>query len=811
MYIRDIGSLHGTFIDDGPDAIPKNDLVKIRNGSKVTFGIPIWRNQESFNPATVKVDISHPTVTTPGRGPAAGSTFALPEFVDDESSSSSDDDLEEVEEKTFVSNIQGPTKSTLVALSEGVAQREIDLIDLTDSESNDMDRTAGRLIDLTSPPRAASPVQSEQPDKDAGAMHSHIMNPNPSRLGDHGPDGADSDILSIVSEGSYPDRESLRLSDDEDTDSVDSGLSEDSMSIDSGFSDDDMVDDHSDDDEGMSIREGSSISSDRGDWDAEYSSGDDVLDHGKCCPPGGDNHFRRLTRKDDPDTATWAPAQESILPTPNPCVVPDNVDHDMNDAVFNTAPDTMRRYSPAVDSEHDPEAIRNSFYPVPRRTCGTLIDCDDPDPPHTDRALYWMDESRQAPLTTVYAPGRGPLGMSNLLNDPQAHYRYATYSDSHLESRSAHFPSALPVCGTSTAEVLGHKTGKQDFFEARGENRLKAFAPSHQSTSMLGNGESSSDWKADWSWDSDRYNMSAMYDAEPVTTQQAGSAVPSRIREIVREKSTSAVEEPLPVERTLPVVKAVVVEQFRIAENPAVKVKEAQPLANASPTEVHQSFAVGRTVVVTPLLRTGDDFLNHAQSPSVDLQQPTPPGDDNDEPSSAWDLKKRKEAANEVVEKMPKELTVDEVHRRTHVGISDIVNVKPTSALQPGKQALVAGKGKRKADDMVELTQPERRWESSESRFMGPLQAENEALEHNPLYANMDALIDEGLASLRATAAPEHEMRAVTRLNSMGDGRAPKRLRLRKIAERLGYAALGGATVGAALVSTLIYTAPTFT
>ncbi|KAL1845284.1 hypothetical protein VTK73DRAFT_743 [Phialemonium thermophilum] len=52
---------------------------------------------------------------------------------------------------------------------------------------------------------------------------------------------------------------------------------------------------------------------------------------------------------------------------------------------------------------------------------------------------------------------------------------------------------------------------------------------------------------------------------------------------------------------------------------------------------------------------------------------------------------------------------------------------------------------------------------------------------------------------------------AVGSSSGSSDGARPvKRLRLRRIAEKLGYAALGGATVGAAIMTTLIYTAPTF-
>jgi hypothetical protein len=40
--------------------------------------------------------------------------------------------------------------------------------------------------------------------------------------------------------------------------------------------------------------------------------------------------------------------------------------------------------------------------------------------------------------------------------------------------------------------------------------------------------------------------------------------------------------------------------------------------------------------------------------------------------------------------------------------------------------------------------------------------------------------------------------------------RPAKRARMMRVAERLGYAALGGVTAGAMIVGTLIYTAPTF-
>jgi hypothetical protein len=259
VSIRDIGSLHGTFINGDKAQIDSNVPVEIRDGSQVTFGVPIWRNSESFAPATIKVGITHKSGTD--RRPTPGSTFALPEYVDDESSDSSDDGSEEAEEELMVSHMQGRSKATIVDLTE--ARQQVDKVDLTDGDmSSNMDCTADNLIDLTSPPRAVSPdIEDEQEnEEDLRVLHATAMILD--KIVDNRSDRDSSDIGSPSSQDSDAEPQSLSLSDSE-SNSTESEIG--------------MGDDRSDDDEG------SNSDDQKADWDAEYSSDDDVLDEGK--PP----------------------------------------------------------------------------------------------------------------------------------------------------------------------------------------------------------------------------------------------------------------------------------------------------------------------------------------------------------------------------------------------------------------------------------------------------------------------------------------------------------------------------------------------
>ncbi|KAK4042688.1 hypothetical protein C8A01DRAFT_44309 [Parachaetomium inaequale] len=137
---------------------------------------------------------------------------------------------------------------------------------------------------------------------------------------------------------------------------------------------------------------------------------------------------------------------------------------------------------------------------------------------------------------------------------------------------------------------------------------------------------------------------------------------------------------------------------------------------------------------------------------------------------------------------------VDGCARRTHVGISDIVNTWQPSPSE--------GKLKRKADDISETTQEQEQWAAQAAKPFSPApsvseeEGQPESLEPHAAQ-ELAELSDQG-GEQPAIAAPRVLERPV------------KRARISRVAERLGYAALGGVTAGAMIVGTLIYTAPTF-
>ena len=126
--------------------------------------------------------------------------------------------------------------------------------------------------------------------------------------------------------------------------------------------------------------------------------------------------------------------------------------------------------------------------------------------------------------------------------------------------------------------------------------------------------------------------------------------------------------------------------------------------------------------------------------------------------------------------------------RRTHVGISDIVD---NCQQDSGKS-----KGKRKAEEISRVTNAELKWDSSTESTCES--GKTEAVETMTIEKTAGPLVQKPASQAEAASAI--------------DERPAKRQRvlIRKVAERVAYAALGGVTAGAMIVGTLIYTAPTF-
>jgi hypothetical protein len=105
---------------------------------------------------------------------------------------------------------------------------------------------------------------------------------------------------------------------------------------------------------------------------------------------------------------------------------------------------------------------------------------------------------------------------------------------------------------------------------------------------------------------------------------------------------------------------------------------------------------------------------------------------------------------------------------------------------------------KRKAENISDATQEQEQWAAKAAKALSPAPsgAEEEEEQLQRWGQHSGPLEKDGeQASITPPQTPE---------------RPAKRTRMMHVAERLGYAALGGVTAGAMIVGTLIYTAPTF-
>lgn len=134
------------------------------------------------------------------------------------------------------------------------------------------------------------------------------------------------------------------------------------------------------------------------------------------------------------------------------------------------------------------------------------------------------------------------------------------------------------------------------------------------------------------------------------------------------------------------------------------------------------------------------------------------------------------------------------------------------------------GKGKRKADDISSSTEEELQWNAGEAQKSGASGANEAKNVSEVIEVDQNKEVSE---STEAPTEPATEI-AVTvesldlpisvatstlRVDVDDDSDRPrpaKRQRLRNIAERVGYVALGGVATGAMMFGALVYTAPTF-
>ena len=236
-------------------------------------------------------------------------------------------------------------------------------------------------------------------------------------------------------------------------------------------------------------------------------------------------------------------------------------------------------------------------------------------------------------------------------------------------------------------------------------------------------------------------------------------------------------------------------------------------LSSAGPFFWAMKTSVDRLSTVQPLAQSpwlvnGDRFLNcHLPMP-----QDIPFGDsqyDDEAMTSAFTFQKHKEMLENIAPLEPVQAPL-----RTHLGISDIVDGCQSIQSEP------KSKGKRKADEISTLaTNQAEKQKETDANAQGDAAATQSAAPTpsvDPPSLITPSTTPELVTEPKQAATFSPDLPELPQL-LLGDApgqnqatRPVKRRRLRKFAERVGYAALGGVTVGAMVVGSLIYTAPTF-
>ncbi|KUI74309.1 hypothetical protein VM1G_09817 [Cytospora mali] len=75
VKIRDAGSMHGTYLND--EKVGSDEARPVVAGDKITFGMPVYRNQTIFKPTTMKVEMEFRNATRANNSPSR--VFTVPD------------------------------------------------------------------------------------------------------------------------------------------------------------------------------------------------------------------------------------------------------------------------------------------------------------------------------------------------------------------------------------------------------------------------------------------------------------------------------------------------------------------------------------------------------------------------------------------------------------------------------------------------------------------------------------------------------------------------------------------------------------
>ncbi|KAK0636314.1 hypothetical protein B0T17DRAFT_76112 [Bombardia bombarda] len=758
IKIRDRGSLHGTYINDNTDRLPKDELRELQDGDRLKFGVPIWRGSEDFAPTSLTVGIKYHEHDDHGQGT---NTYHVPEGSDD--GSDDDDDYSSDDSRSVKEN----TEPAIAAPKTSTGSNAPHVIDLTQklvrsspqnaSGSEIMPGTGNcEIIDLSSPSRSPLFIEDDDDDSDSvieipdDCPESAVdieSSPSPQRAAS--PElNVTSDTLAILSDFRGQLRYARSIS-DYDNDSLHLSTDDDERSM-SGESQESMSDNESD---------GSSS-----DLDSDASSSIDDNDRGIDI----DTAFDEFDEDIPSDAADYS--------SENEIYDDEQMDEAPSVVTFWVAP-SVHADSPRITAHHEAATAMPHFGSA--HTKGTAA----------VSIGGLLNEYKIPPYQPSARPGSS---LGSLLIDPTVESSLVFKPAGSLIARQAS-PSdaAMPksyIRGPSdssrppiAAVTLGEKYGKSDFFEAREQNKI---SPNLQKVnqpraSISVHALCNKDGPFVYPKTRTTGVLAARATIEELgkTSEQAST---DQFCHLVFHKPTSS-QQPIAPDMTLA---SEAVEPSQTIAAPAVETS----------TEVDTGLSPPEALVdrATPSPEceesTGNPLFSGHQMTNVE----------------------RTHGLQDHHSLLP---APDTCHRQTNMGIPDIL-----ADYQPSTDKV---KGKRKAEEISDVSHEDLGWEACEKSdsfegstevppFTRPIFASSAIPSVAPPSTEMSST--DALWKQTTTSALEKLQTDLARQASMTmasqDGRPTKRLR--RVAERVAYAALGGVTAGAMIFGTLILTAPSF-
>jgi hypothetical protein len=352
----------------------------------------------------------------------------------------------------------------------------------------------------------------------------------------------------------------------------------------------------------------------------------------------------------------------------------------------------------------------------------------------------------------------------------------------------------MPKISSRVADILGPKTGKYDYFKAREVNKLTLSKQAEQAaeqtavhTTIIHENVTPIDY--------------GNFD-NPLSAQRPGS--PPRI----------------PDTQSSPIVAGESTPIRRVHFTPSAAAAPVNPSSyDAEPTSTSSARTprlTNQPLAPSPWIITGDNFLNSPQPEDWSAPFDREHDEDDEDMTSASAFNQRKMGIQS-----SKLSTADSGSRRTYVGISDIVDC---CQQESNMARVIDSKGKRKCDEISKLNKEEKEWEAGLSRRESS-SAAPATVPHQYLPRKRPEASSATATPSKTIPASEAVLPALLKLpkvsptsvapvatDAVRDVPPAKRQRLHhRLAERLGYAVLGGATVGAMVLGSLICTAPSFT